>query len=270
VFPYVTRVVWKWSGNDEHTSGITKILSHKLNSAQRNYTTGEKKLLSVVETLREYRTMLFGCRELHVYTDHKNLTFTNLQTQRVLRWRLFIEEFSPIFHYIQGAQNTFADALSRLPFSERQNTPESQLEKPSDIALQQDAKLTQSPEDNVDTSFFSMAIDDDDLLDCFVHLPDDQGIPFRMMDYETIAEAQVQDAALLQGAHPSGATTPCRTERASLLLRATTWRSLENIHSNGLASRHRSMVSLGAQTRWHFAIGRHALDALPSSQARSI
>ena len=40
-------------------------------------------------------------------------------------------------------------------------------------------------------------IDNPDLLDCFVHLPDQQGIPFRM-DYQTIAEAQMQDATLLQ------------------------------------------------------------------------
>jgi Integrase zinc binding domain len=41
-----------------------------------------------------------------------------------------------------------------------------------------------------------MAIDDADLSDCFVHLPDQQGVPFRM-DFETIAQAQAQDAALL-------------------------------------------------------------------------
>jgi hypothetical protein len=64
--------------------------------------------------------MLFGCRELHVHTDHKNLIFNNLQTQRVLRWRLFIEEYHPIFHYIEGSKNRAADALSRLPCSERQ------------------------------------------------------------------------------------------------------------------------------------------------------
>jgi transposase InsO family protein len=44
-----------------------------------------------------------------------------------------------------------------------------------------------------------MAIDDDDLLDCFVHLPGQQNIPFQM-DYQTIAEAQAQDTALLQHA----------------------------------------------------------------------
>ena len=161
--------------------------SRKLNSAQRNYTTGEKELLSIVETLKEFRTMLYGCQNIHVYTDHKNNTFHCLQTQRVLRWRLFLEDFGVHFHYIKGSDNALADALSRLPFAERQDPPVDSNSTPSS---------THSSTHSLN-SFYSMAIDDDDLLDCFVNLPSSEGIPF-VLGYDNIASAQTRDAVLQQ------------------------------------------------------------------------
>ena len=178
--------------------------SRKLSPAQRNYTVGEKEILSIVETLKEYRTMLYGCKELHVYTDHRNLTITNMQSQRVLRWRLFLEDFHPIFHYIKGEHNTLADGLSRLPM-----TPSSrwQNDHPKDpIDLYRPKNGTNYPEycpfpvspDNIDTiaSYYSVA-NDPQLLNCFVHLPVQDSLPF-VIDYTTIADAQSRDAGLQQ------------------------------------------------------------------------
>jgi len=87
--------------------------SRKLNSAQINYTTGERELLSIVETLKAYRNILLG-QTVIVHTDHKNLVYKNSSGERIMRWRLILEEFGPTWEYIPGEKNLVADALSRL------------------------------------------------------------------------------------------------------------------------------------------------------------
>ena len=87
--------------------------SRKLKPEQTRYTTTERELLSIVETLKEFRNILLG-QKIVVYTDHKNLTCKNFNTERVMRWRLILEEYSPELRYIKGENNIVADALSRL------------------------------------------------------------------------------------------------------------------------------------------------------------
>ena len=87
--------------------------TRKLKPEQTRYTTTERELLSIVETLKEFRNILLG-QKIVVHTDHKNLTCKNFNTERVMRWRLLLEEYSPELRYIKGEDNIVADALSRL------------------------------------------------------------------------------------------------------------------------------------------------------------
>ena len=68
--------------------------SHRLNSAQKNYTTTERKLLAIVKTLKEFKNIILG-QSIKVYTDHKYLTYKNFNTERVIRWHMVIEDFAP-------------------------------------------------------------------------------------------------------------------------------------------------------------------------------
>jgi hypothetical protein len=99
--------------------------SCKLQPAQTCYTTTERKLLSIVETLKTFRNILLG-QKIKVHTDHENLTYKNFNSDRVMRWRLHIEEYYPDLHYIKGTHNVVADALSCLeikkPFEDTQES----------------------------------------------------------------------------------------------------------------------------------------------------
>ncbi len=68
-------------------------------------------LLAIVETLKEFKGMLWG-QSIKVYTDHKNLTrdALGLTSDRVYQWRLLLEEYAPKIVYIEGIHNTVAEA----------------------------------------------------------------------------------------------------------------------------------------------------------------
>ena len=101
---------------------------------QTRYTTTERELLSIVETLKEFRNILLG-QEIMVYTDHQNLTYKNFNTKRVMRWRLILEEFNPTLTYIKGENNIVADALSRLDIAPK---PLSHLQTAEAFGLEED------------------------------------------------------------------------------------------------------------------------------------
>ncbi|KAL7478135.1 LOW QUALITY PROTEIN: hypothetical protein ACHAW6_004739 [Cyclotella cf. meneghiniana] len=52
----------------------------KLSKLQQNYMVIEKEMLCIIATLGQFQGMLLGF-DIHVYTDHKNLTLDTLKMQ---------------------------------------------------------------------------------------------------------------------------------------------------------------------------------------------
>jgi RNase H-like domain found in reverse transcriptase len=92
----------------------TVFYSRKRTEMQRNYVLREREMLSIVETINEFRTMILGyCKK--IYMDHENSTrlTTVSKSPCIKRWCWTIEEFCSSIKYIKGPCNEVADALSR-------------------------------------------------------------------------------------------------------------------------------------------------------------
>jgi transposase InsO family protein len=173
--------------------------SRKLNSAQKNYTTIEKELLSIVETVKEFRSMLLGSR-LNIYTDHRNLShqLTAYTTQRVIRWRLLLDEFDCSFFYKQGAANVVADALSRVPTT--------RTERERRHAAHQDLKTNVHFKptiiiDELEDSHFACITDTSlSLAECLLEYPvfDEQDVIRHPFHFATLRHYQSQSEATQQ------------------------------------------------------------------------
>jgi hypothetical protein len=91
--------------------------SRKLSNTQRKYSVTKIELLAIVETLKEFKGMLWG-QNIKVFTDHANLMrdALGLTSDQVYQWRLLLEEYRPKNVYIKGIHNTMADAVLRLEY----------------------------------------------------------------------------------------------------------------------------------------------------------
>jgi hypothetical protein len=63
--------------------------------------------------LKEFRNILFG-QQVVDHTDHQNILYKKLSNDRIIRWRLLLEEYGPEYIHISGRDNVVADALSRM------------------------------------------------------------------------------------------------------------------------------------------------------------
>jgi hypothetical protein len=114
--------------DDGTWSGPIAYFSKKLSDAKKKYTVMEQELLSIIETLKTFRTMLLG-QVIIIYTDPNNLTFDKFASDRVARWRLYVKEYGPELRYVPGENNIVANALSRLPMTDKVLRPPSGQEE---------------------------------------------------------------------------------------------------------------------------------------------
>lgn len=113
---------------DACKTGLGAILSNKngqviayasrnLNPAESRYPIIELELLAIVWGVRHFRPYLYG-RKFKIITDHKPLIYLfSLKdpSSRLMKFRLYLEEYDFEIEYVPGRHNAAADALSRLP-----------------------------------------------------------------------------------------------------------------------------------------------------------
>lgn len=92
--------------------------SRKFNDAQVKYSTYDRELLAIYETIKYFRYMLEG-RDFEILTDHKPLTFAFNQkpdkaSPRQTRQLDFIAQFSTRIRHVPGKENIIPDILSRI------------------------------------------------------------------------------------------------------------------------------------------------------------
>lgn len=89
----------------------------KFNSAETRYSTADKELLAIVDSMKHWRYYLEGAKHvIQVYTDHANLrnfTTTKELNSRQLRWSDALASYSFRVSHRSGKLNANADALSR-------------------------------------------------------------------------------------------------------------------------------------------------------------
>ena len=115
--------------------------SKTLNEAQRNYTTTEKELLSVVYALEKFRAYLIGA-DIIIFTDHSALKylFTKQNAKaRLIRWVLLLQEFNLQIRDKKGVENVVVDHLSRLTIAHNTHNPPIYDEFPEESLLTVDS-----------------------------------------------------------------------------------------------------------------------------------
>ena len=107
--------------DDEGRERVVAYFSRKLSPAQRNYTVTEVELLAALESMKHWRTYLWG-RPFRLIIDHQALKWLHSMQDQVgggkssrhMRWILSLYEYDFTVEHKPGVEHKDADGLSRL------------------------------------------------------------------------------------------------------------------------------------------------------------
>ncbi|GCA63320.1 hypothetical protein KIPB_009248, partial [Kipferlia bialata] len=92
-------------------------ISQATSETQAKLSANELESLAIVWAVTKLRQYLIGTL-FEIETDHKNLTFIErTPNNKILRWRLTLQEYDFVIRHILGTHNNIADALSRVGHS---------------------------------------------------------------------------------------------------------------------------------------------------------
>lgn len=101
---------------DDNVSPLC-FFSRKLTAQQVNYSTFDRELLAIFESIKYFRHCLEG-QNFTIFTDHKPLIYCfstkSDRSPRQTRQLDYISQFSTDIKYVKGEENVVADSLSRV------------------------------------------------------------------------------------------------------------------------------------------------------------
>ena len=127
---YLCQVVTLANGKQQEQP--LGFISKSLSDTEKRWSVFEKEAYAIYYACKKWEHYLRGYHFL-LFTDHRNLTFLNRPpSEKVMRWRLAIQELDFAVAHIEGASNNVADALSRC--IEQTNPPPPQGVKCAAVA----------------------------------------------------------------------------------------------------------------------------------------
>jgi hypothetical protein len=90
-----------------------RFLSQKLSDVASRWTVTEKECYALFYAVTQLQFFLLG-RKFYIKMDHRNLVYLyNSSVNKLIRWRLRLQEYNFVIIHIPGATNIVADTLSR-------------------------------------------------------------------------------------------------------------------------------------------------------------